>query len=65
MDSMKPRDYIEINIGINTYPKMKEILKGTFEKERNDVVNLVKEYWDVFDFTYDKLKSYQGGYNLP
>ena len=33
--------------------------KGTSEKERNDLVNLVKEYKDVFAFTYDELKDYR------
>ena len=33
--------------------------KCTSEKERNDLVNLVKEYRDVFAFTYDELKSYR------
>ena len=56
---MKPGDYIEINIGTNNEPKMIKIGKGTSEKERNDLVNLVKEYRDVFAFTYDKLKAYQ------
>ena len=33
--------------------------KCTSEKERNGIVNLVKEYRDVFTFTYDELKHYQ------
>ena len=56
---MKPRDYIEINIGTNNEPKLIKIGKHTSEKERNDLVNLVKEYRDVFAFTYDKLKAYR------
>ena len=56
---MKPGDYIEINIGTNNEPKMIKIGKGTSEKERNDLVNLVKEYRDVFTFTYDELKAYR------
>ena len=59
MDSMKPGDYIEINIGTNNEPKMIKIGKDTSEKERNDLINLIKEYSYVFSFTYDKLKSYR------
>ena len=56
---MKPGVYIEINIGTNNEPKMIKNGKGTSKKERNDLVNLVKEYRDVFSFTYDELKYYQ------
>ena len=38
---------------------MIKLVKGTSKKERNDLVNLVKQYRDVFSFTYDKLKAYQ------
>ena len=38
---------------------MIKIGKGTSEKERNDLINLVKEYRDVFAFTYDELKAYR------
>ena len=56
---MNPGDYIEINIGTNNEPKLIKIGKHTSEKERNDLVNLVKEYIDVFTFNYDELKSYR------
>ena len=36
---------------------MIKIGKGTSEKERNDF--LVKEYRDVFSFSYDELKAYR------
>ena len=55
---MKPGHYIEINIRSKNEPKMIKIGKGTSEKERNDLINLVKEYRDVFAFTYDELKAY-------
>ena len=32
--------------------------KGTSEKERKNLIELVKEFRDVFDFTYDELKAY-------
>ena len=56
IDQMKPGDYIEVNIGSENEPKMIKIGKGTLEKERDDLINLVKEYMDVFTFTYDELK---------
>ena len=59
IDSMKPGDYIEINIESDKNPKLIKIGKGTSEKERNDLINLVKEYRDVFAFTYDELKAYR------
>ena len=34
--------------------------KGNSEKERNDLVNLVKDYRDVFSFTFYELKYYEG-----
>ena len=37
---MKPGDYIEINIGSYKNPKLIKIGKGTYEKERNDLINL-------------------------
>ena len=55
---MKPVDYVEINIGSDKNPKLIKIGKGTSEKERNDSINLVKEYRDVFSFSYDELKAY-------
>ena len=56
---MKPGDYNEINIGSETEPKMIKIGKRTSEKERNDLISLVKEYRDVFAFTYDELQAYR------
>ena len=56
---MKPGEYIEINIRMETEPKIIKIGKGTSEKERNNLINLVKEYRDVFAFTYDELKAYR------
>ena len=59
INQMKPGDYIEINIGLETNPKIIKIGKGTSEKERNALINLVKEYRDLFAFTYDELKGYR------
>ena len=45
---MKPGDYIEVNLGSKNEPKMIKIGKGTLEKERNDLINLVKELLETF-----------------
>jgi hypothetical protein len=58
-ETIKPGDYIEINIGTTEDPKMIKIGKGTSEKERKELINLVHEYRDVFAFTYDELKAYR------
>jgi hypothetical protein len=56
-ETTKPREYIEINIGMDQDPRMIKIGKGTSEKERKDLINPVKEYRDVFAFTYEELKA--------
>ena len=35
---------MEINIGTDKDPKLIKIGKGTSEKERNNLINLIKEY---------------------
>ena len=50
---------MEINIGTNKDPKLIKIGKGTLEKERNSLINLIKEYIDVLAFSYDELKAYR------
>ena len=59
IDQMNSRDYIEVNIGTENDPKMIKIGKGTSKKERNDLINLVKRFRDVFAFTYEELKAYR------
>ena len=49
---------MEINIGTDKDPKLIKIGKGTSEKERNNLINLIKEYRDVLAFSYDELKAY-------
>ena len=58
-ESIKMGDYMEINIGMDKDRKLIKIGKGTLEKERNNLINLIKEYKDVLAFSYDELKSYQ------
>ena len=58
-EEIKTGSYMEINIGTNKDPKLIKIGKGTSEKERNNLINLIKEYRDVLAFSYDELKSYR------
>ena len=58
-ETVKPADFIEINIGTDKEPRNIKIGKGTSKKERKDLIDLVKEYRDVFAFTYDELKAYR------
>ena len=55
---MKPGDYIEMNIGSDKNPKLIKIGKETSKKERNDLINLVKEYRDVFSVRFLSFKQY-------
>ena len=52
-ETRKLKDYIEINIGIEEEPRKIKIGKGTSEKERKNLIELVKEFRDVFAFIYD------------
>ena len=45
--------------GTDKDPKLIKIGKGTSKKERNNLISLIKEYRDVFAFSYDELKSYR------
>ena len=56
VEQMKPGEYIEINIGTETEPKMIKIGKGTSKKERNNLINLVKEYRDFLPSLMTSLK---------
>ena len=58
-ESIKIGDYMEINIGTDKDPKLIKIGKDTSEKERNNLINLIKEYRDVLAFSYDELKDYR------
>ena len=50
---------MEINIGIDKDPQLIKIGKGTSEKERNNLINVIKAYRYVLAFSYDELKSYR------
>ena len=57
-----------MNIGIEEEPRKIKIGKRTSVKERNDLIELVKDFRDVFAFTYDELKAYRDDvfqYTIP
>ena len=51
-------EVIEINIGSSVSPKMIKIGKNASPKERKAIENLIREYKDVFAWTYDDLKTF-------
>lgn len=56
----KPEDSIEINIGSEASPKLIRIGKTTSAEERRQIEDLIREYRDVFAWSYDDLKAYKG-----
>jgi hypothetical protein len=48
----------DINIGSEDSPRYIKIGKACTEKERKEIVELVREYKDVFAWSYDKLKTF-------
>jgi hypothetical protein len=51
---------LEFNIGTKIYPRMVKIGKGTTEKERLEILALIREFKDTFAWNYDELKAYRG-----
>jgi hypothetical protein len=51
---------LEFNIGTEMDPRMVKIGKGTTEKERNEILDLIREFKDTFAWTYDDLRAYRG-----
>ena len=41
-------------------PRMIKIGKGTTEKERVEILDLIREFKDTFAWNYDELKAYRG-----
>jgi hypothetical protein len=58
-EEKKPEDAIEINIGSIEILKLIRIGKNTLLEERKEIENLIREYRDVFVWTYDDLKTYK------
>ena len=57
--SEEERDYVEFNIGSQLNPKIIKIGKDTSDEERRNIENLIREYRDVFAWSYDDLKAYK------
>ena len=57
--NLKLGGYMEVNIGTDAEPKMIKIGKNTSESERNEIINLLKEYRGVLAILYDELKVYR------
>jgi ribonuclease HI len=57
--TIKPCDYIEVDIGTNEDPRMVKIGKSTPKEEREEIIKLLRKYRDVLAFTYDELKVYR------
>jgi hypothetical protein len=53
-------DALEFNIGTEMDPREFKIGKGTTEKERKAILNLIREFRDIFAWNYDELKAYRG-----
>jgi ribonuclease HI len=53
-------DALEFNIGTEMDPRAVKIGKGTTERERKAILNLIREFRDIFAWNYDELKAYRG-----
>jgi hypothetical protein len=51
---------LEFNIGTEMDQRMVKIGKGTTEKERKEIMELIREFRDTFAWNYDDLKAYRG-----
>ena len=52
---------VDCNIGTPKQPRMVNILKALTTEQRNRYIKLLKEYVDVFSWTYEDLKTYDTG----
>jgi hypothetical protein len=48
----------DINIGFEDFPRNIKIGKACIEKERKEIIELVREYKDVFVWSYDEMKTF-------
>jgi hypothetical protein len=51
---------LEFNIGTEMDPRMVKIGKCATEKERKEILALIREFRDTFSWNYDDLKAYRG-----
>ena len=49
------------NIGTPEHPRMVKISKALIVEQRNRYIKLLKEYVDVFSWSYEDLKTYDTG----
>ena len=49
---------MDCNIGTKEHPRMVNISKALTTKQRNKYTKLLKEYVDVFSWSYEDLKTY-------
>jgi hypothetical protein len=50
---------LEFNIGSGIEPRMVKIGKGTTKAKRDGILDLIRQFKDIFSWTYDDLKSYR------
>jgi hypothetical protein len=54
-------EVIEFNIDIEESPKMVKFGKGTTPDEREKLISLIREFNNVFTWSYEYMKAYQEG----
>ena len=52
---------MDCNIGTLEHPRMVKISKALTVEQRKRYINLLKEYVDVFAWSYEDLKTYDTG----
>jgi hypothetical protein len=52
-------EVVEVNIGTNQDPKIVKLRKGTSPQERKEIICLIREFKDVFAWSYEDLKAYR------
>ena len=59
-EMVKLDEYMEFNIGSLGRLKIVKIGKGTSSEERKEIQDLIREYINVFAWSYDDLKAQKG-----
>jgi hypothetical protein len=55
----KDNEIIEFNIGTDASPRLVKLGKGTTHIERKEFLALIREFKDVFAWSYEDLKDYR------
>ena len=50
-------EVVEVNRGTHVSPKMVKIGKNASPKEKEEIENMIREYKDIFAWTYSDLKT--------